>query len=443
MLLYTRRAGARLCIALGAAGLLAGSVLPLTTQAAQASGGVQVFVGYADNVRANPANFPTPWEGSPGVIYEGCSPSSGCAFDGGAVRVVNNSGSPVTLNSVVLQFSAGCTYDIWPHDVALPAGGQVVVTQTSSGAADGCTPGVGQMDSSDIGPGGVGWAGNCSQSGVIPEVDVTIDGVTTAFHDSGQVLNTGGVDGASCPPLSGNESTQWTLVGTQPCAGADLSLSPPSQNEQVGDTATVTGTLTNGCGTPLQGATMTFGVASGPNAGTTGAGPTDANGQATFSYSSLSVGTDSVQASVTNPAGTITSNAVQVNWTAPFAPGGGAFVIGNKNSAAGSSVTFWSAHWADLNPLTTGVAPASFKGFALRPSAPSCGVAWTTDPGNSSPSPAGPLPKYMAVIVASSVTKSGSAITGDTAHIVVVRTDQGYAPDPGHAGTGTVVSQVC
>jgi hypothetical protein len=33
--------------------------------------------------------------------------------------------------------------------------------------ANGCTPGSGLMDSSDIGPGGTGWAGNCSQSGVI------------------------------------------------------------------------------------------------------------------------------------------------------------------------------------------------------------------------------------------------------------------------------------
>jgi hypothetical protein len=49
----------------------------------------------------------------------------------------------------------------------------------------------------------------------------------------------------------------------------------------------------------------------------------------------------------------------------------------------------------------------------------------------------------MAVIVTSSAAKSGSAISGNTAHIVIVKTNPGYAPDPGHAGTGTVVSQVC
>ena len=36
-----------------------------------------------------------------------------------------------------------------------------------------------------------------------------------------------------------------------------------------------------------------------------------------------------------------------------------------------------------------------------------------------------------------------SASTGDTAHIVIVQTNGGYAPSPGHAGTGTVVAVVC
>ncbi len=49
----------------------------------------------------------------------------------------------------------------------------------------------------------------------------------------------------------------------------------------------------------------------------------------------------------------------------------------------------------------------------------------------------------MAVIVISSAAKSGAAISGNTVHIVVVKTGSGYAPDPGHAGTGTVVYQVC
>jgi hypothetical protein len=49
----------------------------------------------------------------------------------------------------------------------------------------------------------------------------------------------------------------------------------------------------------------------------------------------------------------------------------------------------------------------------------------------------------MAVIVTSSADKSGSTISGSTVHIVIVKTNPGYAPNPGHAGTGTVVAVVC
>ena len=119
------------------------------------------------------------------------------------------------------------------------------------------------------------------------------------------------------------------------------------------------------------------------------------------------------------------------------------FVIGNGNSANGTAVTFWGAQWWKLNTLSGGAAPAAFKGYALNPAVPSCGTNWSTDPGNSAPPPAGPLPAYMGVIVSSKISQSGSHISGNTVHIVVVKTNTDYAPDPGHAGTGTVVAQVC
>ena len=123
--------------------------------------------------------------------------------------------------------------------------------------------------------------------------------------------------------------------------------------------------------------------------------------------------------------------------------GGGSFVIGDNNAAVGTSVTFWGAQWWKLNSLSGGTAPASFKGFAKSPPTVTCGTNWTTSPGNSAPPPPGPLPEVMGVIVASSISQSGSTISGNTVHMVVVQTNPGYAPDPGHAGTGTVVAQIC
>jgi len=103
-------------------------------------------------------------------------------------------------------------------------------------------------------------------------------------------------------------------IGVPPCAtGAVLSLTRASQTQDVGQTATVTANL-SACGTPLPGATVDFAVSSGPNAGTTGSGVTDPSGNAAFSYSSSTTGTDTLSASVTNAAGKITSNNVTVLW---------------------------------------------------------------------------------------------------------------------------------
>jgi hypothetical protein len=49
----------------------------------------------------------------------------------------------------------------------------------------------------------------------------------------------------------------------------------------------------------------------------------------------------------------------------------------------------------------------------------------------------------MAVVVPSTVTQSGSTISGNSVHIEIVKTNPGYAPDPGHPGTGTIVAQLC
>jgi hypothetical protein len=34
-------------------------------------------------------------------------------------------------------------------------------------------------------------------------------------------------------------------------------------------------------------------------------------------------------------------------------------------------------------------------------------------------------------------------ITGDVTHLVIVQTNPGYSPNPGNAGTGTIVAQFC
>ncbi len=133
-------------------------------------------------------------------------------------------------------------------------------------------------------------------------------------------------------------------------------------------------------------------------------------------------------------------------------PSRGAFTLGdNTVGSAGSStvVTFWADQWSGLNRLSGGNAPASYKGFAatvssLPTSTPvgTCGTSFVTSPGDSPP-PTSSVPSYMGVLVTSKVTKSGSSIRGQFAHIVVVKTNPGYAPDPSDHGTGTIVASYC
>jgi len=119
-------------------------------------------------------------------------------------------------------------------------------------------------------------------------------------------------------------------------------------------------------------------------------------------------------------------------------PGGGSFVVGDHD--ADGSVYFWGSQWSKRNSMSGGGgSSSSFKGYANH-GVTSCGKNWSADPGNSSTPPSGALPAYMDVVVASSSSKSGSSIAGNSVHIVIVKTDAGYAGNPGHDGTGTVVA---
>jgi hypothetical protein len=119
----------------------------------------------------------------------------------------------------------------------------------------------------------------------------------------------------------------------------------------------------------------------------------------------------------------------------------GSMIIGNLDAATGTHVEFWGATWSTVNALSGGPAPNSFKGFADN-SLQSCGGNWSTSPGNSSGPPA-TLPSYMGVIASGAAAQSGSTISGTGPIIVVVQTNLGYAANPGHPGTGTVVATYC
>lgn len=158
-----------------------------------------------------------------------------------------------------------------------------------------------------------------------------------------------------------------------------------------------------------------------------------------------SVPTNTPTATATATAATYTPTAIPYSYL-PV----GSFVLGDLSVAAALTsttpltLTWWGAQWAKDNTLSGAAAPNAFKGFAatLSSEPPSCGGTWMTTPGNS-PSPPDSVPAYMAVVVASKVIKSDNTISGNVVKIIVVKTNPGYTPDPGHAGTGSVVEVLC
>lgn len=207
-----------------------------------------------------------------------------------------------------------------------------------------------------------------------------------------------------------------------------------------GGSVTISGVLTGVANAPLAGQTVTFSIGTQSCTATTtgtGAASCTISGVNQPTGPGLSITVTFSGNSNYNGSGVSTSTFVY-----SYAAGSGAaFVIGDRNAAVGTNVIYWGAQWTSLNTLSGGAAPAAFKGFANRSSTTpaSVGATWTTDPGNSSNPPAA-VPAYMAVIVASTTAKSGSTISGNTVRMVIVRTNTGYAADPGHAGTGTVIA---
>lgn len=312
-----------------------------------------IFLGYADTDRPPKSVFPFPWLGSPGVVFDGCKP--GCTpFDGGTIRVDNNTSAAETLGLSV-EFST-CTYSIWPKETTLPAGEIAIFAQEAAGASDGCENESGEFDTSDIGPDKRDWAADCEESGVIGKVNLTVNGTTTTYTDTHQVLNTGGFDTGACEFVGAaprafdfNESEPWQSINVSsgkeinmPLPPAvTLALSPAKVGpDTVGQSQSFTVAAMNAGGHPVANLTVALhvnGEMSGSADNQILEATTNPEGNATFSYTGRAAETDALTANAFIEGLQEVSNTATLQWNIPV-PGGAS--SGGKPEQAPPAVTF-------------------------------------------------------------------------------------------------------
>ena len=185
---------------------------------ASAASPLNVFVGYFDTHEFPfTANQPNPWPYKDPSSFDGTPcpkyPNDTTCWDAGVIRLDNPAGTDVTgVHGVVTVGSE--TYGLWGSSQTVKAHGTLVLTETGSAQNSE------NFDLSDEPPNSYngGLTTSCVNSGAIPNLKITIGGTTTTYLDTGQVLNTGGVDIAHC--LNGkfvsgrmDESHPWVQIG--------------------------------------------------------------------------------------------------------------------------------------------------------------------------------------------------------------------------------------
>ncbi len=189
----------------------------------------------------------------------------------------------------------------------------VTVTQTTTNASTGLvttTPVSAGSVSLDISSGP-------DQGQTFTQVTNSSGVASFSFTNNG----TSGVDTVTAGYLSSTTNQSIISTATVTFVGLDtLTLTPALQGSVVGAPVLVVATALDPTGTAVSGATVTFSVASGPDAGQTLAATTDAKGDATLTLSAPKQGTDSVGATLSGNGVTtqVSSNSVTINWAAPI-----------------------------------------------------------------------------------------------------------------------------
>ncbi|PVG82203.1 hypothetical protein DDE18_11915 [Nocardioides gansuensis] len=190
-----------------------------------------------------------------------------------------------------------------------------------------------------------------------------------SFPVSFEVLAIAQGIGTSYTATDGSVGTPYILARGVTVV-SDIDLAPLTAAKKVGQTHTVTATVTSddpSPGSPVVGTTVTFTVIAGPNTGTTGTGTTNASGVASFSYPGAAVGEDTIEATFLDGLGrTQRSNRVTATWSvaANNAPNISSDSTTVQYSDALAPTMLASATDPDSDPLTMSATalPAALSG---------------------------------------------------------------------------------
>jgi len=170
---------------------------------------------------------------------------------------------------------------------------------------------------------------------VAPDVSVAVDSsvypfygyaIAAAYFRAGRGI----VEGFAYHPIDqinlsfSSEYAAAALYGNKFIEGKPqprITLAPPTAVNLIGGSHTVTATVLDILGQPKPNVLVTFKVIDGPNAGVTGTAQSGADGQASFTYTGITIGEDTIRAQfeeLTNQELVVyESNKVYKTWVAP------------------------------------------------------------------------------------------------------------------------------
>jgi hypothetical protein len=162
----------------------------------------------------------------------------------------------------------------------------------------------------------------------------------------------------------------WVFLKGHSFVSSNITLAPLTDTNPTGTTHTVTATVAEG-GTPASSKLVTFLVTAGPHAGTTGTGVTNASGEATFTYTGVNAGTDSIKASYVGPQGTVQdSNTVTKIWvfegarTLTLAPAADTNPVGTQHCVTATAFNTAGGPAANV-PVTFSVSGSTTAGSTV------------------------------------------------------------------------------